>query len=499
MSWISDALDAITPDLNNPKSMAQFGALGNMLVEGSKQQTGTMSQGSALLGLIGAGYQGFNAGAQAGQEYQTRDIANQQAQQINPLAVQQQQQLLQKEHANMPLDIQAKQQGNELSNYDLMYFRKMNGLDANTGLPLNIPQQQAPFGFTAPSPQQPLPIWQPAPPPSQSQGGQLPPNVAAPMPVPPIPATSPDFVSSSFNPSQQRIQDAIASTPAGKSLGATSPSSLQINAMPTGMRSGQPITSPAQMKAQLAIMPHQMKMLEQGKQQNPDGSISNVLGSEQAASDMAASTKQGEALGAANIEVQKQINDDASSAVKAKRTISEMEKLAQNFTPGKMASIQKGIAEYKQGIDPDGKLGIYTDSDAKLAASTQGIDKLTAQLATQALKEFTSRGTQMEFKTFLANNPNIAMTKEGFDTLIGFMKKTSNLALDRQSYFMNWKNGKIDGEKHSPKDYQDFDAAWTQYENKNMGNSLQDVVLNNKSKATHMWTPEKGIQPNGGL
>lgn len=162
--------------------------------------------------------------------------------------------------------------------------------------------------------------------------------------------------------------------------------------------------------------------------------------------------------------IQKDINDDADVALKTKRIIDEMGVLRQNFTPGKFAGYQKALAEWRIGA------GIGTPQDQQFATATQGVDKLTAQLTTQALKEFTSRGTQMEFKTFMQNNPNITMTPGGFDTLLQFMNKTSDIPLQKQQQFIQWKQGKQQSE------YPDFDAAWNQNVNQNINSTLQPPI-----------------------
>lgn len=165
------------------------------------------------------------------------------------------------------------------------------------------------------------------------------------------------------------------------------------------------------------------------------------------------------------LDIQKNINDDADTALKTKRILGEMGTLSKTMTPGKYAGFNKSVAEWKIAN------GIGTPTDQELASSSQGIDKLTAQLATQAMTEFTKRGTQMEFKTFLANNPNIGMTPGGFQTLLAYMDKTSNLPLQKQQDFIKWKSP--NGQQRPLSEYPDFDAQWNQSTNQNLGNTLQ--------------------------
>lgn len=179
------------------------------------------------------------------------------------------------------------------------------------------------------------------------------------------------------------------------------------------------------------------------------------------------------------LDIQKNINEDADTALKTKRILGEMGTLRQNFTPGKMAGFQQALAQYKLAVDPDMTKGIATPQDQQFATATQGVDKLTAQLTTQALKEFTSRGTQMEFKTFLANNPNITMTPGGFDTLLSFMDKTSDLPLQKQQQFIKWKAP--NGNQRPLAEYPDFDASWNQNVTQNIGNTLQAPITPQKA------------------
>lgn len=166
--------------------------------------------------------------------------------------------------------------------------------------------------------------------------------------------------------------------------------------------------------------------------------------------------------------IQKDINDDADTAIKTKRILGEMGTLSQSMTPGKYAGFNKAVAEWKIAN------GIGTDADQALATSSQGIDKLTAQLATQAMTEFTKRGTQMEFKTFLQNNPNIGMTPGGFQTLLSYMDKTSDIPLKKQQDFIQWKAP--NGKQRPLSEYPDFDGQWNQQFQQNIGSTLQAPI-----------------------
>ncbi len=49
------------------------------------------------------------------------------------------------------------------------------------------------------------------------------------------------------------------------------------------------------------------------------------------------------------------------------------------------------------------------------------------------MKEFTNRTTQMEFNTFLRNNPNPFMTANGLKRVIDFMEKGLTSTIDQQT------------------------------------------------------------------
>lgn len=158
--------------------------------------------------------------------------------------------------------------------------------------------------------------------------------------------------------------------------------------------------------------------------------------------------------------IQGDIDKEAENALASKRILGEMRDLSQDFTPSKIAPFQRTLGEWAQALGLKG-----FDDQIKSAGSQQALQKLTAQMATAAMKQFTNRGTQMEFNTFLQNNPNAALTPEGFSKVLGFMEGTADKILAKQQAFVEWKK------THPLETAQDFNAEW----NKKMSDELTAV------------------------
>lgn len=171
---------------------------------------------------------------------------------------------------------------------------------------------------------------------------------------------------------------------------------------------------------------------------------SAVPGIGQSTADQAASAESGKNAG--NIE--KEINDNASHAYQVNRNLNHMKELRKDFTPGAFAGWQQAVAQYKVAA------GIGTPQDQKFAAATEGVDKGMASLASNAIKEFTSRGTNLDLTTFLKSNPNLLLSPKGFDDIVNFMSQDAKMSLDKQQAFSKFKKA------HAPSQYGEFPAAW---------------------------------------
>ncbi len=153
--------------------------------------------------------------------------------------------------------------------------------------------------------------------------------------------------------------------------------------------------------------------------------------------------------------VQAEINKEADNALTSRRILGEMRQLSQDFTPSKIAPMQRTLGEYAQALNLPGNW----EKEIKGAESQQALQKLTAQMATAAMKQFTNRGTQMEFKTFLSNNPNAELTPGGFQKVLEFMDKAAQSQLDKQQAYKEWRL------LNPVEKSQDFLADWNKKQN----------------------------------
>lgn len=158
-------------------------------------------------------------------------------------------------------------------------------------------------------------------------------------------------------------------------------------------------------------------------------------------------------------DVQSQIDTEASSALQSRKILGEMHGLSQDFTQGKVAPFKRALGEWAQALNIPGNW----QQEIKAAESQQALQKLTAQMATAAMKQFTNRGTQMEFKTFLQNNPNAELTPGGFQKVLEFMDKSAQASLDKQQAYSEWR-------KTNPLERsQDFLAEWNKKQSADLG------------------------------
>jgi len=159
----------------------------------------------------------------------------------------------------------------------------------------------------------------------------------------------------------------------------------------------------------------------------------------------------GEDAGKAAVEYENNVNNAASGAVSQNRMLDELTNNLKDMNPGKLAAIQKSIAEWKVAV------GMGDDNDKRIAASSEVTDKITGQLVSSALKSMTARPTQSEFQIFLSKFvPNMEMTPQGANAVIGFMRQQNNLNLQKQQAFQAFKK------TTTPDHYRDFETQWNQ-------------------------------------
>src|SRR6266480_3558727 len=80
-------------------------------------------------------------------------------------------------------------------------------------------------------------------------------------------------------------------------------------------------------------------------------------------------------------------------------------------------------------------------------SGAQSIQKLNGILASESAKAFSSRPTQFEFKTFLANNPGLELDEKGNIRMLGILSQTAKreadlgkLARQNRDNWDNWDN-----------------------------------------------------------
>lgn len=160
----------------------------------------------------------------------------------------------------------------------------------------------------------------------------------------------------------------------------------------------------------------------------------------------------------AGVDYSQKLAEDAEAAVNGKRTLSEMGNLLQGFTPGSFAPVLSNIGAAAQslGVSP-ATVEKWTNMRP---GDAQAFQKGTAALATEAAKQVSSRVTQMEFKTFLQNNPNWMMQPDGIKRVMDFMDKGFDSSIDKQAKFAAW------SQTASPDRWAiDFPASYTKQRN----------------------------------
>jgi hypothetical protein len=83
--------------------------------------------------------------------------------------------------------------------------------------------------------------------------------------------------------------------------------------------------------------------------------------------------------------------------------------------------------------------------------------KLTAQMAIEAVKQIGSRPTQMEFQRFLEANPNIFQTPEGMKRVTEFMGKAARDTIAEEGAFLRAKDNGL-----RPEQFGDFPMRYNQ-------------------------------------
>src|SRR5262249_31054300 len=78
---------------------------------------------------------------------------------------------------------------------------------------------------------------------------------------------------------------------------------------------------------------------------------------------------------------------------------------------------------------------MFPDTPIKGLPESEILVKMNARLAAEALHSMTARGSQLEFKTFIANNPGIMMSAQGTRAMIAILKQRAedDIGLSREA------------------------------------------------------------------
>lgn len=208
---------------------------------------------------------------------------------------------------------------------------------------------------------------------------------------------------------------------------------------------------------------------------------SNIPGATAAASQMEAATAAAKKAGEASGGYPAELNDRAHNATGMLRTISEMRNL--NTNPGMFAGVKEDVGRFFRSVGvPDDTIQQYLKvSPGNLEAT----NKLTAQMAIEAVKQLGSRPTQMEFQRFLEANPNILQTPEGLKRVTQFMEGAANDTIAEQGAFLQAKRAGL-----KPEEYNDFPAIYNQ--------QRAEAIRAGKFNSTPLQAAPAQIQPPAG-
>ncbi|NBW10897.1 MAG: hypothetical protein EBR82_22995 [Caulobacteraceae bacterium] len=206
-----------------------------------------------------------------------------------------------------------------------------------------------------------------------------------------------------------------------------------------------------------------------------------------------ANVEQAGKLSESGIKYQDEITKEANDATKGKRIVEQMKILTDGITPGKLTQAKADLAAYGEalGVNKD-----WLEGQLGKVDNVQAFNKLTAQLAVENVKNMTSRGTQMEFATFIKNNPNPDLNPGALKQLIDFTGKSFDIPVEKQQAWDTWVN-KRGG---SIRQYLKFDSAWNKHLSDNMGEKLapnpmptRTITMDdiNAAAKAHGKTPEQ--------
>lgn len=195
------------------------------------------------------------------------------------------------------------------------------------------------------------------------------------------------------------------------------------------------------------------------------GSGQQVPGSGQGASNVTGLSPQESALQTARAktanEYESGLNDANTTGQENLRVLREMQDAMKEFKTGGGMEVRQRLSQLAQGVGMPQKL---VD---EIAGGNRGavaeFQKLAVRYATQEMKTNMGQAqkfTNLDFSTFLKNNPTIDTDPRGLEKMYGFLEKGIWRMGQQQEYYNRWKQGE------RPADYKNsgmdaFPAFWT--------------------------------------
>jgi hypothetical protein len=136
-----------------------------------------------------------------------------------------------------------------------------------------------------------------------------------------------------------------------------------------------------------------------------------------------------------------ELSKNAAGATEVRRSLSELTSLAKDAPPAATnnAKMKTGSMMIAAGVDP-ATVSKWLGVDI---GALQAAQKQTATLAVNTIHSMTSRGTNFDLETFMANNPNLGMADPtAFKRVAEYMDNKAKQEIAKQKDFSQWKAGK---------------------------------------------------------
>ena len=139
------------------------------------------------------------------------------------------------------------------------------------------------------------------------------------------------------------------------------------------------------------------------------------------------------------INYQSELAQNSTGAVGVLRSLREMENLSKIASPSASTPARGALAAMAiaSGVDPADAAKFFGVDPAAIQAANKQVNTL----AVAKIHSFTSRGTNFDLATFIAANPNLGMTPQGFHRVVDYMRKEAQDAIEMQRHFEVWKKG----------------------------------------------------------